>query len=724
MNGRRSALRVVLARVLVAGWTAIAIGAAGSGSVGAEPPPGEATDPAPPQIIGGEEVDPVGRYPFVVALVTSSGFQFCGGSLIAPTWVLTAAHCLTDGSGTPDISAANVDVLVGRHDLGTSAGTRIDVATIVIHPGWLVPPNAANSDDDIALLELTVGAPGAVRIAGPGDAPLRAAGLPGTVLGWGSTVADAPYNSSQVLRSVDVPFVDDVECAAVWGGVVNSRDVCAGPGPDGEDSCVGDSGGPLVAPVGDGPWTLIGVVSFGDASCGAPGIPAVYSRVAAYADWIGSIAVIDTEGPTVVVEQGDGQADPATAAPVRFTATFSEPVVGFDDADVVVGGTAGATTAVVTPIGAGSTVFDVAVSSMTSGGTVVVTVPPGVATDAIGNPNEASTSVDNEVRFEPRAPLVTVEQAAGQDDPTGAAPIRFTVRFSTAVAGFVATDVLLGGSAGATTVEITSASFDGRTYDLAVDGMAGSGIVTATVPAGVAVDGDGNPNQASSSVDNAVTFDVTAPLIETPGRIETTAAPGRDGVVVDFTVTATDGGVVTALPGAATASATASLVPPGGVVCAPPSGSFFRIGTTVVECTATDLVGNASRASFAVVVVDTEPPVITDPGPQAASIAAPPFGVLEYVPATATDNSGAVGVVCDPAVGSLVGVGTTRVTCTATDPSGNTIGVAFDVVITAPRLPATGRDGGLLGIAVPLVLAGSGLVALSRVGARRRRVLR
>lgn len=106
--------------------------------------------------------------------------------------------------------------------------------------------------------------------------------------------------------------------------------------------------------------------------------------------------VIDTVAPTVTIDQATGQADPTSASPINFTAVFSKPVVGFTDSDVTLSGTAGATTAVVT---GGPAIYNVAVSGMTASGTVIVDIPAGVAEDAAGNLNEASTSTDNEVTY-------------------------------------------------------------------------------------------------------------------------------------------------------------------------------------------------------------------------------------------------------------------------------------------------------------------------------------
>jgi hypothetical protein len=101
--------------------------------------------------------------------------------------------------------------------------------------------------------------------------------------------------------------------------------------------------------------------------------------------------------PTVTINQASGQADPTSTSPINFTVTFSEPVTGFDMSDVILSGTAGATTKVV--IG-GPTVYNVAVSGMTGSGTVIATVADSAATsNASSAPSAASTSTDNTVTF-------------------------------------------------------------------------------------------------------------------------------------------------------------------------------------------------------------------------------------------------------------------------------------------------------------------------------------
>ncbi|HEU4322772.1 MAG TPA: Ig-like domain-containing protein [Roseiflexaceae bacterium] len=128
---------------------------------------------------------------------------------------------------------------------------------------------------------------------------------------------------------------------------------------------------------------------------------------------------------------------------------------------------------------------------------------------------------------------VTVEQAAGQADPTGVAPIVFTVTFNKPVADFDSTDVDLSGSTAPGTLS-ASVIGSGTTYTVTVSGMTGPGAVSASLPAGRATDVSGTANQASTSVDNTVTFNPTTPTVT--GIVRGSFNPTNAATVV-FTVT-------------------------------------------------------------------------------------------------------------------------------------------------------------------------------------------
>jgi hypothetical protein len=242
----------------------------------------------------------------------------------------------------------------------------------------------------------------------------------------------------------------------------------------------------------------------------------------------------DVVAPTVTVEQAIGQADPTVTSPISFTVHFNEPMTGFDAADVSLAGSTVGGTLVANVSGSGAD-YTVTVTGMSGQGDVVVSVPAGGATDAAGNANAASTSIDNSVRFDVVAPTVTIDQAPGQTDPTSASPISFAVHFNEPVTGFTAADVSLGGTVGGTLVADVTGS--GADYTVTVTGMSGVGTVVATIPAGVVVDGAGNTNLASTSTDDSVLFDNIGQLDFASAVFNATA----EGGVLTVTVTRTGG---------------------------------------------------------------------------------------------------------------------------------------------------------------------------------------
>src|SRR5438105_4560985 len=101
--------------------------------------------------------------------------------------------------------------------------------------------------------------------------------------------------------------------------------------------------------------------------------------------------------PTVAIDKAAGQADPTSGSPINFTTVFSAPVSGFSGAGVTISGTAGGTKTVT--VSGGPSTYNVAVSGMSTAGTVIASIPAGVAQDAANNANTASTSTDNNSRL-------------------------------------------------------------------------------------------------------------------------------------------------------------------------------------------------------------------------------------------------------------------------------------------------------------------------------------
>ena len=286
----------------------------------------------------------------------------------------------------------------------------------------------------------------------------------------------------------------------------------------------------------------------------------------------------DTAKPTVTINQASGQADPTNGSPINFTVVFSKPVTGFETGDVTLSGTSGGSQ-LATVSGSGTT-YNVAVTGMSGDGTVVASLAAGVAQDAAGNDNEASTSADSVVRFDDVAPSVTINQAAGQADPTNGSTINFTVVFSEPVTGFTTGEVTLGGTSGGTKVGTVTGS--GTTYNVAVTGMTGQGTVVATIAGSVATDAAGNSNSASTSTDNTVTRDTVAPTV-TINQASGQADPTKNSPI-NFTVVFTE-----SVTGFSTGKVTLGGTSSGGTKVGTVTGS----GTTY-NVAVTGMTGNGT----------------------------------------------------------------------------------------------------------------------------------
>lgn len=255
-------------------------------------------------VVGGQEAD-AGEWPWQVALLYH-GQIACGGSLVAPDLVLTAAHC-TYGS-----EARDLEVLAGTIDL-RSGGELRDVIAIDQHEGF----DEFEVRNDIALVTLAepfeLGADiGLVALATADESAARSeAGDPAVVTGFGAT--DESGEPSDLLLEAEIDTFGDERCEALHRQdgrlVYGETQVCAGRERGHVDSCFGDSGGPLVVPVDDErtEWRQIGVVSWG-AGCAVAQRPTIYTEVAAFADWLGSRGVGPEAGESF---SGDGARLPA-----------------------------------------------------------------------------------------------------------------------------------------------------------------------------------------------------------------------------------------------------------------------------------------------------------------------------------------------------------------------------------------------------------------------------
>ncbi|MFF7825726.1 trypsin-like serine protease [Streptomyces rochei] len=258
---------------------------------------------ADPKIIGGTETT-ISTAPWMAQLwyYDDTGAEtvsfFCGGAVIAPTKILTAAHCV-DGYDWYGHGAVITGTAQLPEEDDLHGGTVSGVWRQWSHPSY----DAVAIDNDMAVLTLPNPVDAKpIPMTTADDTASYAAGTDAKVYGWGRTSSTSPL-ISQVLKSATLPIQSDATCAEAWGSdFVKGHMVCAGEPATGSDegtvsACNGDSGGPLV--VGG---RIVGVVSWGVEDCVAEGAYSVFSKVSTYAG-VTYPRVDDTD------LSGDGRAD-------------------------------------------------------------------------------------------------------------------------------------------------------------------------------------------------------------------------------------------------------------------------------------------------------------------------------------------------------------------------------------------------------------------------------
>ncbi|XP_003471391.2 chymotrypsin-like elastase family member 3B [Cavia porcellus] len=236
------------------------------------------------RVVNGEDAVPY-SWPWQVSLQYERNGAYhhtCGGSLIAPNWVLTAGHCIS--------SSLTYQVVLGEYDRSVKEGPEqvipINKGDLFVHPKW--NSNCVACGNDIALIKLSRSAQlgNAVQVASlPPAGDILPNGEPCYISGWGRLYTNGPLPNK--LQQALMPMVDYKHCSQKdwWGSTVKATMVCAGG--DLQSGCNGDSGGPLNCPTNAGIWQVHGVASFvSSLGCNTLQKPTVFTRVSAFTDWI------------------------------------------------------------------------------------------------------------------------------------------------------------------------------------------------------------------------------------------------------------------------------------------------------------------------------------------------------------------------------------------------------------------------------------------------------
>ncbi|KAM4629869.1 chymotrypsin-like elastase family member 3B [Polymixia lowei] len=255
-------------------------------------------EPSVSRVVNGEDARPY-SWPWQISLQYLSGSRYyhtCGGTLIAPNWVMTAGHCI--GSRT-------YRVVLGEYDITKQENFEQikKVEKIMVHPGW--SNSCISCGDDIALIKLATPATLNDKVHPsclPAKGEVVAHNEPCYITGWGRLYNSGPIASK--LQQALLPVVGHSTCTSSswWGSSVKPTMVCAGG--DIRSGCHGDSGGPLNCKGVDNRWYVQGVTSFvSSRGCNTIRKPTVFTRTSSFTDWISDVSPLLSSDPQLTRRQ-------------------------------------------------------------------------------------------------------------------------------------------------------------------------------------------------------------------------------------------------------------------------------------------------------------------------------------------------------------------------------------------------------------------------------------
>ncbi|XP_056391279.1 serine protease 27-like [Hyla sarda] len=282
------------------------------------------------RIVGGEDSE-IGKWPWQISL-QMGGSPVCGGTLVANSWVLTAAHCFVK-----PINTKHYTMYFGVHQLLGLQQPGIEVRAakkIIIHPDF----TDEGSGRDIALVQLEKPidfTPSILPICLPSASMNLSEGTTCWATGWGEVNDGEPLAKPKTLQEVQLALIDNKNCESMYQTslgynpnfkLIKNDMMCAGYKEGKKDTCQGDSGGPLVCSV-NGVWVQMGIISWG-VGCAEPSQPGIYTSVQYYLPWIQtfvtSLEKIDDLENVYLVQKVDTSPNNSNHSDILFDPNYVE----------------------------------------------------------------------------------------------------------------------------------------------------------------------------------------------------------------------------------------------------------------------------------------------------------------------------------------------------------------------------------------------------------------